>query len=79
MICIHGHYVCNECHTAGMDAIISLCLEESSVDPVGILEAIDFVRENFGITMDSHKVTCTRSSENNQCIGKRCPFSNSNL
>ena len=21
------------------------------------------------------KVTCTRSAENNQCIGKRCPFS----
>lgn len=21
--CIHGHYVCNECHTAGMDSIIA--------------------------------------------------------
>ena len=191
--CIHGHYVCNECHTAGMDAIIGLCLEESSRDPIeiiekmmsmdfchmhgpehhvmvgaalltayknaggdielssaltemmnrgksvpggacgfwgacgagissgmfvsiisgstplengpfalshkmtarslqaigdiggprcckrdsylSILEAVDFVRENFGIAMDRHNVTCTRSSENNQCIGKRCPFS----
>jgi len=191
--CVNGHYVCNECHTAGMDTIIGLCLEESSKDPVGILEkmmsmdfchmhgpehhvmvgaalltayknaggdidlssaltemmnrgksvpggacgfwgacgagissgmfisiisgstplenepfalshkmtsrslkaigdiggprcckrdsylsileAVDFVRENFGVAMDSHKVTCSRSSENNQCIGKRCPFS----
>ncbi len=191
--CINGHYVCNECHTEGMDAIIGVCLEESSKDPVeilekmmsmdfchmhgpehhvmvgaslltayrnaggdidldtalaemmsrgksvpggscgfwgacgagissgmfvsiisgstplenepfalshkmtarslqaigdiggprcckrdsylSILEAVDFVRENFGIEMDSCKVTCTRSAENNQCIGKRCPFS----
>ena len=191
--CINGHYVCNECHTEGMDAIIGVCLEESSKDPVeilekmmsmdfchmhgpehhvmvgaslltayrnaggdidldsalaemmsrgksvpggacgfwgacgagissgmfvsiisgstplenkpfalshkmtsrslqaigdiggprcckrdsylSILEAVDFVRENFGIEMDRHKVTCTRSGENNQCIGKRCPFS----
>ena len=191
--CINGHYVCNECHTEGMDAIIGVCLEETSKDPVeilekmmsmdfchmhgpehhvmvgaslltayrnaggdidldsalaemmsrgksvpggacgvwgacgagissgmcvsiisgstplenkpfalshkmtsrslqaigdiggprcckrdsylSILEAIDFVKEYFGIGMDRHKVTCTRSAENNQCIGKRCPFS----
>lgn len=191
--CINGHYVCNECHTEGMDAIIGVCLEESSKDSVeiiekmmsmdfchmhgpehhvmvgaslltayrnaggdidldsalaemmsrgksvpggscgfwgacgagissgmfvsiisgstplenepfalshkmtsrslqaigdiggprcckrdsylSILEAIDFVRENFGIEMDRRKVICTRSAENNQCIGKRCPFS----
>ena len=28
--CIHGHYVCNECHTAGMDTVIGLCLAETS-------------------------------------------------
>ena len=36
--CVHGHYVCNECHTAGMDSIIGLCLEETSRDPVAIIE-----------------------------------------
>lgn len=36
--CIHGHYVCNECHTAGLDTIIGLCLAETSKDPVEILE-----------------------------------------
>ena len=28
--CVNGHYVCNECHTAGVDVIIGLCLEETS-------------------------------------------------
>lgn len=35
--CTKGHYVCNECHTDGMDAIIGLCLKESSKDPVEII------------------------------------------
>ena len=191
--CIHGHYVCNECHTAGMDSIIGLCLEETSKDPVAIIEkmmdmpfchmhgpehhvmvgaalltayknaggdvdlpealiemmnrgrsvpggacgfwgacgagissgmfvsiisgstplkqepfalahkmtarslgkigeiggprcckrdsylsilsAIDFVKENFGVEMEKPDIICTRSAQNNQCIGKRCPFS----
>ena len=194
--CIHGHYVCDECHTSGMDAIIGVCLEEKSTDPVAIIErmmsmdfchmhgpehhvmvgaalltayknaggdidleaalaemmergksvpggscgfwgacgagissgmfisiisnstplenepfalshkmtakslaaigeiggprcckrdsyisilsAIDFVRENFGIEMTKPRVVCSRSAENNQCIGKRCPFSRAN-
>lgn len=36
--CVNGHYVCNDCHTKGMDAIIALCLEESSKNPVEIIE-----------------------------------------
>ncbi|MBQ9409887.1 MAG: SAM-dependent methyltransferase [Clostridia bacterium] len=36
--CINGHYVCNECHTRGMDAIIGLCLAEESKDPAVIIE-----------------------------------------
>ncbi len=194
--CIHGHYVCNECHTAGLDSIIGLCLEETSKDPVAIIEkmmdmpfchmhgqehhvmvgaalltayknaggeidlpealkemmnrgrsvpggacgfwgacgagissgmfvsiisgstplkqepfamahkmtarslgkigeiggprcckrdsylsilsAIDFVKENFGVEMEKPDIICTRSAQNNQCIGKRCPFSRAN-
>lgn len=190
--CIHGHYVCNDCHTAGMDAIIGLCLSECSKNPVEIIEkmmalpfchmhgpehhvmvgaalltayrnaggsidlsaslaemmnrgksvpggacgfwgtcgagissgmfisiisnstpltrepfalshqmtarsldaigkiggprcckrdsylsilsAIDFVKENYGVEMEKTEIICTRSSQNNQCIGKRCPF-----
>lgn len=193
--CVNGHYVCNQCHTKGIDTIISLCLEEQSQDPVEIIEtmmrqpfchmhgpehhvmvgcalltayknaggeidlepalmemysrgssvpggacgfwgacgagistgmfvsiisgstplaresfglshlmtsraleqigrvggprcckrdsflsilsAIDFVRENFGIAMKKSEILCSHASENNQCIGKRCPFSGS--
>lgn len=191
--CVNGHYVCNECHTAGVDAIIGLCLAESSKNPVEIinkmmslpfchmhgpehhimvgsalltayknaggdidlepalvemmrrgksvpggacgfwgacgaaissgmfisiiskstplaqepwglsnrmtarsldeigriggprcckrdsylslLAAIDFAKENFGVEMERPEIVCHFSNRNNQCIGKRCPFS----
>ena len=194
--CVNGHYVCDECHTAGLDSVVGLCLEEKSKDPVGIVEkmmalpfchmhgpehhvmvgcalltayrnaggeidlkkalsemmsrgrsvpggacgfwgacgagisagmfvsilskatpltvgswglsnlmtskalgaigsvggprcckrdsflsilaAVDFVREHFGVAMEKPAVVCRYSSRNNQCIGKRCPFSERN-
>ncbi|MDO4988223.1 MAG: DUF5714 domain-containing protein [Synergistes sp.] len=45
---------------------------------LSILSAVDFVRENFGIEMEKKNVTCEYSAKNNQCIGKRCPFSKAN-
>ena len=36
--CVNGHYVCSDCHTRGLDSIIGLCLEESSADPIAVLE-----------------------------------------
>ena len=41
---------------------------------LSILQAVDFVRENLGIHMERPRICCTYSSQNNQCIGKRCPF-----
>ena len=38
--CIHGHFVCDACHTSGMDAIYSLCLNSTSANPIEILEAM---------------------------------------
>ena len=38
--CVNGHYVCNECHTKGMDSILSLCLQETSKNPVQILQKL---------------------------------------
>ena len=194
--CINGHYVCSECHTSGQDTIIALCLNETSANPVEIIEkmmalpfchmhgpehhimvgaalltayknaggeidlnaalkeimnrgrsvpggacgfwgacgagissgmfisiitkstpltqepfalshlmtaksleaigkiggprcckrdsylsvmsAVDFVKDHFGIMMEKSAIVCTHSSRNNQCIGKRCPFSKSN-
>ena len=193
--CVRGHYVCNECHTAGLDSIMAVCLEETSKDPIEIIEkmmalpfchmhgpehhvmvgaalltayrnaggeidlepalremmsrgksvpggacgfwgacgaglssgmfvsiiskstplarepfalshrmtaksleaigeiggprcckrdsylsilsAIDFVKEHFGVEMEKPEIVCSHMSQNNQCIGKRCPFSKS--
>ena len=36
--CINGHFVCSDCHTRGMDSILGMCLEETSADPLVILE-----------------------------------------
>lgn len=190
--CLNGHYVCNECHTQGIDSIIGVCLREASRNPVKIIEkmmamtfchmhgpehhvmvgaalltayknaggsidlssaliemmnrgksvpggacgfwgacgagisagmfisivsgstpltvepfslshkmtsealgrigeiggprcckrdsflsilsAIDFVKDHFGIEMEKPEVICRYSSQNKQCIGKRCPF-----
>lgn len=36
--CVNGHFVCSDCHTQGMDSIFSLCLSESSRNPIAILE-----------------------------------------
>ena len=194
--CINGHYVCNDCHTQGLDSIIGLCLKETSKNPIAIIEkmmslpfchmhgpehhvmvgtalltayknaggdidlhssltemmnrgksvpggacgfwgacgagistgmfisiiskstpltnepfalshkmtakslghigeiggprcckrdsflsihaAVDFVKDYFGIEMEKQKIVCSFSSQNNQCIGKRCPFSKAN-
>ena len=35
--CVKGHYVCDECHSKGIDSIIALCLEETSKDPIVII------------------------------------------
>ena len=41
---------------------------------LAILSAIDFVKEHFGIEMESSEIVCIHSSKNSQCIGARCPF-----
>ena len=35
--CVNGHYVCNDCHTQGVDSVFGLCLSETSADPAAIL------------------------------------------
>ena len=36
--CVNGHYVCNDCHTKGLDSVIGVCLAETSKDPIAIIE-----------------------------------------
>ena len=45
---------------------------------LSILAAVDFVKEHFDIEMEKPEIACGYSPQNNQCIGKRCPFSKAN-
>ena len=38
--CVNGHYVCNACHTEGMDSIIGLCLGAASKNPIEIMNSM---------------------------------------
>lgn len=38
--CIKGHYVCNECHIKGIDSIIGICLNETSKNPIEVIEKL---------------------------------------
>ena len=38
--CTKGHFVCDECHTQGVDRIISLCLAETSKNPLAIFDKL---------------------------------------
>lgn len=41
---------------------------------LAISEAVKFAEEKFGVEMEIGEIVCSRSEQNNQCIGKRCPF-----
>lgn len=45
---------------------------------LSILAAIDFARDHLGMEMERILPVCSYSKHNNQCIGKRCPFSEVN-
>lgn len=38
--CENGYYICNECHTKGMDSIIAVCLAEKSKNPIVIIKKL---------------------------------------
>ena len=38
--CENGHYVCNDCHTKGMDGIFALCLTSASKNPYEIIQTM---------------------------------------
>ena len=39
-MCKQGHYVCDSCHTGGMDTILGICLAETSKNPIHILQKL---------------------------------------
>ena len=38
--CVNGHYVCNACHTEGLDSLIGLCLGSTSKNPIEIMNSM---------------------------------------
>lgn len=45
---------------------------------LSIQQAVKFVKESMNIEMELDEIICSFSDRNNQCIGKRCPFSKIN-
>lgn len=45
---------------------------------LAIEQAIKMCREKLGVEMESHEIVCAYAAKNNQCIGKRCPYSRAN-
>jgi len=45
---------------------------------LSVLAAIDFVQAHLSVEMTKTIPVCNHSKKNNQCIGKRCPFSEVN-
>lgn len=43
---------------------------------LSILAAVEFVKEHFGVEMETSDFKCSHYENNNQCIGSRCPFRN---
>ena len=41
---------------------------------LAILAGIDFAAEHLHVRMEKSMPVCTRFGQNNQCIGRRCPF-----
>ncbi|RAP53414.1 MAG: SAM-dependent methyltransferase [Methanosphaera sp. rholeuAM270] len=38
--CINGHYVCDECHIKGLNSIVEICLNETSCNPIVVLDKL---------------------------------------
>lgn len=69
--------LCNLCTARALEQVAlnggPRCCKRDSY--LSVLTAVDFVKENLGVEMVKPEVHCTRSQINEQCIGKKCPFS----
>ena len=43
--CVNGHYICDECHTKGLNKVIDICLNEKSINTIEIINKI--MKEDF--------------------------------
>ena len=69
--------ICNRMTAKALDSIGDVggprCCKRDSY--LAILAAVDFVKEHMGAEMTCTVPVCIHSSQNSQCIGNRCPFS----
>lgn len=42
---------------------------------LAVMTAVEYAKEHLGVEMELEPIRCRHSSQNNQCIGSRCPFS----
>ena len=73
---VHSHYSMLD----GMSKISDLIkkAKKNGMYAESGLSGRTFVQDFFGIEMEKPEVICRYSSQNNQCIGKRCPFAGIN-
>lgn len=68
--------LCNEMTSKALSAIANVggprCCKRNSY--IAIKQSIEFVKEKFGIELEDKDVKCKFIANNNQCIGKKCPF-----
>lgn len=73
--CVNGHYVCNECHSKGVDSIVGLCLNETSCDPIDIITgSTPLMNEAWG---HSNLMTSRSLARLGEIGGPRCCKRNS--
>ena len=72
--------LCNQMTAKSLNAIGEIggprCCKRDSY--LAISAAVEFVKEHLGVNMKMTKPVCRFFPQNNQCIGKRCPFSPAN-
>ena len=66
--CQNGHYVCNDCHTKGLDTILSLCIDETSRNPIEIVRKMMDAPADSGVPAERESAqVCLYLS----CLGRR--------
>ena len=69
--------LCNLCTARALEQVAEnggpRCCKRDSY--LSILATVDFVDKYLGVKMEKTDIRCSRSQINEQCIGKKCPFS----
>lgn len=70
----------NQMTSRSLDAIGKIggprCCKRDSF--LSLQQAVEFVKEYFGVEMELSEIVCSYSGMNNQCLGKKCPFNAAN-